>query len=392
MLSAFHRWIDSEALETWRTRGFDPARDLFHERLGMDGLPLAVPYRAMVQARQIYVFSHAALLQASGDGAEKADRAMRRLRRDFAITSAGETSFHFSIDASSGAACSTVRDSYTHAFVLFATAFLYRVTGDPSLVGLADEVSRFVDRRLADPLNGGVVDALPGPDGAAKRQNPQMHLLEAYIALEEAMPGRGYLDRALALVQLFKTRLFDPQSEVLREHFAADWSAPADAARTDVFEPGHHYEWVWLLERMETLSGGNLAAERKALWRTAQADGHAPGGLIYDELGIDRRIVSPAHRLWPLTEAIKAAGTAHRGGDPTARDFAERMAALLLKHYLRKPFDGGWADHLEPDLSPRVSYVPASSLYHLFLASAEARKTFADAGSSAPGPEASIQA
>ena len=64
-LSVAHlkRWVIEEALPLWGETGFDAARGSFVERLTFEGSPLlSAPRRAMVQARQIYVFSHAALL------------------------------------------------------------------------------------------------------------------------------------------------------------------------------------------------------------------------------------------------------------------------------------------------------------------------------------------
>jgi mannose-6-phosphate isomerase len=49
-----------------------------------------------------------------------------------------------------------------------------------------------------------------------------MHLLEASIALEIAAPGRGYLERAKKLIEIFKTRLFLADPGVLLEYFAED--------------------------------------------------------------------------------------------------------------------------------------------------------------------------
>ena len=377
MLSSLYSWINDEALDTWATRGFDADRDLFHERLDLVGAPLPVPYRAMVQARQIYVFSHAAVL-GHGTTGELANRAMRQLQLLFGTSSGGETSFAFSIDAATGRSISSVRDSYTHAFVLLAIAFLYRATGDAALVSLAREVSRFVEQHLTDQTHGGVLDALPQPTPPVKRQNPQMHLLEAYLALAEAMPGEGYLELASPLIALFRRHLFDSEGGVLLEHFGPQWGMHHDPSRSRVFEPGHHYEWVWLLEQFQRLSGEDVSPERDALWRTARESGHASTGLIYDEVGTDRAVVLAGHRLWPHTEAIKAAATRHRAGDGTALPFAQQMAALLLERFLAAPFTGGWIDHLRSDLTPQVGYVPASSLYHLFLASAEARSTFGD--------------
>ena len=77
--------------------GFDASAGRFRERLDSRGAPIDVPHRAMVQARQIYVYANAHVLGWHAGGAELAERAMTSLRRDFEQTSAGETSFAFSI-------------------------------------------------------------------------------------------------------------------------------------------------------------------------------------------------------------------------------------------------------------------------------------------------------
>jgi len=48
------------------------------------------------------------------------------------------------------------------------------------------------------------------------------------------------------------------------------------------------------------------------------------------------------------------------------------MADVLLERFLDRPFRGGWIDHISADGSPLVDYVPASSLYHLMFAAADA--------------------
>lgn len=372
MLESYRDWIVDEALPTWQRIGFDPAKAIFHERLDLIGRPLPVPHRAMVQARQIYVFAHAAMLGWAPDGAELATSAMAKLRGKFGREGDEGLSFVYSIDPATGIVVSEARDSYTHAFVLLACAFLFRATGDAALLGLAEEVTRFVEGRLVDPVAEGVVDALPAASPIApKRQNPQMHLLEAYIALEQAAPGRGYLGRAMALVTLFQGKLFDRARGVLVEHYAADWSTHSDLDKGSFFEPGHHYEWIWLLEQAQLLSGRDLASERSALLATASRFGHAPGGAIFDEVNANGMVRTSSHRLWPHTEAIKAAATMRRADQPGAGEMADAMAGVLLDTFVGRPFAGGWIDHVSSAFEPRVDYVPASSLYHLFLAAAE---------------------
>ena len=363
-------WIAGTALPVWSTRGFDPGAGRFRERLDWTGAPLDVPHRSMVQARQIYVFAHACQLGWFAEGGRLAEVAMDALVRDFGTVSGGEASFAFSIDGRGGTA-SAVRDAYAHAFVLFAASWLYRLNGDARLLRLADQTNAFVKAHLVDPRHGGLFDASPVV-AREKRQNPLMHLLEAYLALERAAPGRGYLEDARALVALFRSRLFQASPGVLLEHFAEDWSPHPDPARAALWEPGHHFEWVWLLREYQQLSGDDVGAWSERLYAVARDHGLAPDGLVYDELAADRTVRTRSHRVWPHTEAIKAAAARHAEGDAEAPAFAGAMAGALLDHFLDRPFAGGWADHLDERRAPLVNYVPASSLYHLFFAAAEA--------------------
>ncbi|MEO8561314.1 MAG: AGE family epimerase/isomerase [bacterium] len=369
-LCAYREWIVSSALPLWSTKGFDTTAGRFRERLGWGGAPADVPHRAMVQARQIYVFSHASHLGWFPEGRELAERAMTSMRRDFGEETAGDASFAFSIDGRGGTV-SAARDAYTHAFVLFAIAWLHRVNGDPGLLDLADRIDNFVHARLFDARHGGMFDEYP-TTARTKRQNPLMHLLEAYLALERAAPGRGYLSRARELIDLFTTRLFDARRAVLLEYFAEDWSAHPDAGLADVLEPGHHFEWVWLLGEYERLAGVSTGEIGTSLYRLALTHGVASDGLISDELTGDKTLRTPSHRVWPHAEAIKAAISRHRAGDTDALAFADLMARSLLDRFLDQPFKGGWIDHVSETGAPLVDYVPASTLYHLFFAAAEA--------------------
>lgn len=368
-LSAYREWIIGSALPVWSTRGFDSTAGRFHERLDGNGVPLDVPHRAMVQARQIYVFSHASHLGWFPEGRTLAERAMTSLLRDFGQVSEREASFAFAIDGR-GAIVSSARDAYTHAFVLFAMAWLHRATGDAHLLSLADRTDAFVQAHLFDAERGGMFETYP-VTVRTKRQNPLMHLLEAYLALERAAPGRGYLERASKIVQLFETRLFDATHGVLLEHFAEDWSTHPDAVMADVVEPGHHFEWVWLLREYQRLSGMSLSERRNALYRMAYQHGVTSDGLVLDELGSDGSVRKASHRVWPHTEAIKAAMARHGDGDHSALTFANAMARALREHFLDRPFAGGWTDQRSATGASLVDYVPASSLYHLFFAASE---------------------
>jgi mannose/cellobiose epimerase-like protein (N-acyl-D-glucosamine 2-epimerase family) len=381
---SFVDWLHDEALPFWATDGYDASRARFCERLDAAGRPLvATPHRLMVQARQIFVFAHAANLGWLPEGAALAETAMDSLLRLYRDRPGGIGGFAFSVDAD-GAVVDDRRDTYGHAFVLFALAWLHRLNGDCRWLAIADETIEFMDLRLADSHHGGMFDAYPASE-RGKRQNPHMHLLEAYLALEETAPGRGYVERAAELIQLFRARMYRRERAVLPEHFAEDWSDASDPDKPNVFEPGHHFEWVWLLREIERQTGVDHRDSIEGLDRIARRHGFGADGLIFDEVAADYRPSRLSRRLWPHAEAVKAAAAQWRAGDPDAAQWASSSLSALCTHFVGRPFTAGWIDHFDADGAPLVDYVPASSLYHLMMAASEVARTFRQS-SEAHGP------
>jgi mannose/cellobiose epimerase-like protein (N-acyl-D-glucosamine 2-epimerase family) len=245
-IDRYLRWLRDQALPVWSDRGFDRRGGYFQERLDWQGRPLDCPRRSMVQARQIYVFAEAGSLGWFDAGLELAEQAMHSLVRDYATEAHGRIAIRY---ASAGP-LSGMNDSYGHAFVLLAAATLYRAAPSQSLVKLADGVLAHIEDCLVDRQFGGLFDTFP-VQGQDKRQNPVMHLVEALLALDLAMPGRGYLERAVTHVRLVKRHLLCPETGAICEYFARNWSIHPDPSKAGLVEPGHLFEWIWLLDQLE---------------------------------------------------------------------------------------------------------------------------------------------
>src|SRR5580658_7448901 len=81
-LSDFRRWLFEDALPFWAHVGLDVPALGFREHLTLDGAPAEISYKRLrVQARQIYVFSHAALLGWPG-GVDVARRGYDFIKRE----------------------------------------------------------------------------------------------------------------------------------------------------------------------------------------------------------------------------------------------------------------------------------------------------------------------
>jgi mannose-6-phosphate isomerase len=207
------------------------------------------------------------------------------------------------------------------------------------------------------------------PAALPRRQNPHMHLFEAMLGLHAATGDRQFLDRAAKFLELFRSRFFDAKRGILLEYFDEDWTPLADSA---VVEPGHHCEWVWLLDKFDRLTGENTAKERSALLAFALRHGRDPkSGMLVDELFPDGRIKLPSMRSWPQCEALKAHLVSLERGERAAKEDVAHFAEGLLDRYLATLPLGLWQDRFGPEGEPLTAQVPASTLYHVFLAFAE---------------------
>ncbi len=362
-------WAIDHALPLWGTAGRDGARGGFQERLDYAGRPITtVARRATVQARQIYVYAHAHLLGWT-DGRALAADAVDLLLTRFKSPD-GRPGFVHSL-APDGSIADPMRDTYAHAFILFALGWYHRMSGDPQAIAEADALLAVLDETAA-ARRGGFVDAVPAPD-AIRRQNPHMHLFEAMISLAQATGERRFLARGAEIFGLFTARFLDVETGSLIEYLDADlvqW--PGDRGR--LREPGHHYEWIWLLRHFQRLSGRDVAPYTDALYAHADRHGWSPAGYVYDEVFAEGAVAKSTSRCWPHTECLKANLVEAEAGRPEADERAARAYSALLDRYFSGVVAGGWRDHFDADGKLIVDYMPASTFYHAFCAIAEAER------------------
>jgi mannose/cellobiose epimerase-like protein (N-acyl-D-glucosamine 2-epimerase family) len=323
-----------------------------------------VPIRLMTQARQIYVYSLAAKRKWYGGAQALVEKAYASMLRDFHRRD-DRGGWIYSI-LRNGAIGDPQRDLYAHAFALLAIASYVEATGKGEALALADETLAFIDGFMRADQAGGYVDAVPPGDGL-RRQNPHMHMFEALLALWSCSGEARYLARAGEMFGLFTSRFFRPDSGILAEYFNAALE-PAEGISGKIAEPGHHYEWIWLLRRFERASGRAVQPYVDALYAHADANGYDRAGLIVDEVLDDGTQRTRSRRTWPVTEAIKANLTEAALGRSGAESRAAALAVQLGKYFLTADPAGGWIDRLDENGAPATDFMPASTLYHLACA------------------------
>jgi mannose/cellobiose epimerase-like protein (N-acyl-D-glucosamine 2-epimerase family) len=356
----------------------------FHEQLDPSRAPVPLgTKRLMVQCRQLYVLSHAALL-GERSGQVAAERGYDFIRRTYRDRTHGGWYFRASAE---GEPTDRSKDLYTHAFVLFTLAYLHRAFAAPDAILLAEATLDELQASMAVP-GGGFWDRSSedwAPDMSVRRQNPHMHLLEGLLALHEATGEARWLAEAGALVRLFLERFHDAPTGTLGEYFTAEWSP--EPARGNIVEPGHHYEWVWLLHRYRLQSGSAVAADAAdRLFAMAERHGtDTEYGGIHDQIDRAGAPLLTTRRIWPVTEAIKAQVARIEAGAAVAADQPGRLISHLFADFLR-PEAGGWTETMTREGAPLQVNLPGSTPYHLFLSAAEVARVL---GGPAPAISAS---
>lgn len=361
--AAARAWLGDSGLPLWGTAGIDETGS-FHERMRFDGSPdLDSSRRMRVQARQLYVYSEAAVRGWWAPARGVAEAGFEAFVRD-CWSRDGQPGF-LHIFAADKTPLDLKRDAYDHAFGLFALAWHYKLTRNPRVLALAHETLGVLKQVLADPVNGGFVESEPAI--LPRRSDPHMHLLEASLEWVEAAGDARFLAVAQDMVSLFKTRFFDTPTGTLTEFFAADLT-PADGALGQITAPGHHFEWSWLLAWAKARGAGDASAEADALYAYAVAHGLDRQGFAVDECDRQGRQTRRSRRAWPQTELIKAYLNRARQGETEASEAAARVTLKFLASYLATDVPGLWMDQFDEGGTGVTEFVPASTLYHVMVA------------------------
>ena len=333
------RHLLEELLPYWAERGADRAHGGFWNRLDGAGLPLAEDHkRLLVQLRLVYAFSEGARLGAPW-ALELAAHGVAFLERGYRDARHGGWFFSATPE---GAPLDRRKDFYVHAFAVFAFAAYYAASGERSALARAEETVAFVRERLRDSAHGGYFEGadeagVPLRD-APRRQNPHMHWLEALLALHAVAPDAALLADARALVDLLERRFLGRRRATrCSEAFAPDWTPLPDVA---AIEPGHHYEWTWLLLAHRRARRARARSARSAALRVRGASRARPRSRRLRP--VSRRTAArptAPKRLWPQTERVKALAAR---GDVAA---LQRALDALFARYARK--DGGWIEHVD---------------------------------------------
>ena len=362
----FADWMRLKALPVWSTLG-QATNGGFAEVLSLEGRALTLPRRARVQARQIFVYANAGMNGWQGPWRGIVERGLQRLYSDY-LRPDGLCRTTLTPE---GAPLDETAYLYDQAFVLFAlSAAKSAGIDDPTL---EDRAIKLRDALLAaGPATGGLIEAGEQP----YQSNAHMHLLEACLGWEAAGGDAGWTALADRVVDLALTKFIDPNGGFLREFFGADW-APAAGEDGRLVEPGHQFEWAWLLARVgRARDRADVTRAAQRLYAAGRTGVSERPMIAIDALNDDGSVRSHRARLWPQTEWLKASLIlAETAADGERQRLMDDAATAMRALWLYLTPDGLWRDKRLPRGGFIDEPAPASSLYHIAAAFGQLAET-----------------
>lgn len=181
------------------------------------------------------------------------------------------------------------------------------------------------------------------------KSNPHMHLFSG--PLLGATRGLGY--RALdcltdEIARLCMSRFIDPKSGALGEFFDGDWNAYSEDQGC-IVEPGHQFEWAWLLARWgQRRMSAEAVVRAERLFEIGLKHGICPTRRVaVMAMHDDFTIRDQNARLWPQTEWLKSSLRLAAISPGIKRSYylaSAEEACVAMRLFLGVPVRGLWRD------------------------------------------------
>lgn len=358
-------FLHDHLLRQWMSNGFDVNSRLSFESLQLNWEPSATEQiRLLSQCRQLFTFSYAYKIFANKDFLDLLSPLFEAICEHYFI----DERWHFSLTDQLKPKDSKT-DTYTLAFIFLAFSHYYSVTKDVRAKQHIEKAHAFLLNELSSG-DGAFYESYPINLSETRRQNPHMHLLEGYLAVYSELGDKRYLDMINRLSELALEKFYHADSKTLREFFSNDWEL--DTERGHIVEPGHLFEWVWLLNKTYRVTQNTRLIElANNLWQTGTEAGISKSGGVVNQLNGDTKaVIDPCKRIWPITEYMKAITVAPLESSEKSR-LLHHTIGFMETYYFRE--DGGWNEYLDEGNTPLPgAKLPATTSYHIFLGLTEA--------------------
>ena len=250
--SAAQHMLECNILPYWIDRMQDPRGGFYGRMDGYDTVDSSAPKGAILNARILWTFSAAYRVLGKKAYLDMATRAKRALLDDFFDPIHGGVFWSLNADATP---LDTKKQIYAIGFAIYGLSEYARATGDEEALAHAVKLFFDIENHSFDTERNGYFEAftrewediadmrLSDKDAnERKTMNTHLHILEPYTNLYRVWPDPRLEAAIRNLIDIFLTKIMDPQTFHLRLFFDDDWQSKVQGSSY-----GHNIEASWLI-------------------------------------------------------------------------------------------------------------------------------------------------
>lgn len=354
-----HSELENNILPFWMNKMEDNEEGGFYGQItGEDELKPEASKGAILNARILWTFSSAYRLLKKPEYLETATRAKRYLIDRFYDPQYG--GIYWELDYK-GNPLDTKKQIYAIGFAIYGLSEYARATGDEEALAYAQQLFDVIEQHSFDSEQNGYVEALTRDwqpiedmrlsdkdENEKKTMNTHLHILEPYTNLYRVWKDEQLERQLRNLIEVFITRILDPQTGHLNLFFEEDWTN-----KYRIYSYGHDIEASWLIHEAALVLGDPEVLKRiePIIIRIAQAadEGLNPDGSMIYENFLDKQKIDRELHWWVQAENVVGHINLYQHfGDTEALDTAVRCWEFI-KTKLIDHEHGEWHWSLLPD-------------------------------------------
>ena len=351
--------LENNILPFWMNKMEDNEQGGFYgEITGDDELRPEASKGAILNARILWTFSAAYRLLKKPEYLKTATRAKRYLIDRFYDPQYG--GIYWELDYK-GNPLDTKKQIYAIGFAIYGLSEYARATGDAEALEYAQRLFEVIEQHSFDPVQNGYLEALTRDwqpiedmrlsdkdENEKKTMNTHLHILEPYTNLYRVWKDERLERQLRNLIDVFITRILDPQTGHLNLFFEEDWTN-----KYRIYSYGHDIEASWLIHEAALVLGDETVLKRiePLIVRIAQAadEGLNPDGSMIYENFLDKQKIDRELHWWVQAENVVGHINLYQHfRDESALDIAARcwefIKAKLIDHE-----HGEWHWSILPD-------------------------------------------
>ena len=351
--------LENNILPFWMNKMEDNEQGGFYgEITGDDELRPEASKGAILNARILWTFSAAYRLLKKPEYLKTATRAKRYLIDRFYDPEYG--GIYWELDYK-GNPLDTKKQIYAIGFAIYGLSEYARATGDAEALEYAQRLFEVIEQHSFDPVQNGYLEALTRDwqpiedmrlsdkdENEKKTMNTHLHILEPYTNLYRVWKDKRLERQLRNLIDVFITRILDPQTGHLNLFFEEDWTN-----KYRIYSYGHDIEASWLIHEAALVLGDETVLKQiePLIVRIAQAadEGLNPDGSMIYENFLDKQKIDRELHWWVQAENVVGHINLYQHfGDESALDIAARcwefIKAKLIDHE-----QGEWHWSILPD-------------------------------------------